>query len=437
MKPPRFLCSRTLAALVLGCALWQPSCALLGSPGPSDVSQGRLYQSGHSGFDPLFVKVHALQLELGKAPNQEEQIRIALARELDLELQDAEVVTPAAAPPKKKSTPAAPSAAGGMLGGFGASLKQTALGAVPGGAMVDSLQKNAAGVSKSVDQLQQATAGISKSADQLQPGAKLPGAEAAGSPESAPPQAKRKLAPAVAVLADAVEKKQASAQPLSFELTEDAAADDEVIARVRVAAKPARPDSVDLAQAVEQATNDSIRLRRRMQTTSKQLRRLLTQILAADVHVDLNFRKGGPRKRAEVRKNLNDAASMIQAMLKRAEDVEERADELVRALRKSAQAPAASEGAKIAKGTQAPGRKAAKGTQAPGRNAAAKTKRVASRAQAGAKTKRVASRAHAGAKTKRVASRAQAGAKTKRVASRAQAGAKKERAAKAADDFEP
>ena len=374
MKPSRFLSPRILATLVLGCALTQPSCALLGSPGPSDVSQGRLYQSGHSDFDPLFAKVHALQLALGKAPGQEEQIRIALARELELELEEAEAVTPAASP-KRTSGRAAPSSASGMLGGFGASLKQTALGAVPGGAMVDSLQQNAAGISKSVNQLQQSASGISKSVDPLKPDVRAADAQPAGSPDSASAQRpKRPLAPAVAALAEAVEKKQAAAQPQMLELLADRTSDEEVVARVHVATKPIRPDSADLARAVEQAVNDGLRLRRRMQTTNEQLKRLLTQLRAADVHVDLHFRKGGPRKRAEVRKNLNDAASMIQAMLKRAEDVEVRADELIRALQKAAQAPAASQGAIVAKGTQAPRRKAP-----------AKTKRVASRTKAAAR----------------------------------------------------
>jgi len=68
-------------ALAVGAALLQPGCFVFGS-GPSAVGQGRQYTSGDPQFDEFFSVLYQLQVDLGKAPDQEKKIRTDLAAAL-------------------------------------------------------------------------------------------------------------------------------------------------------------------------------------------------------------------------------------------------------------------------------------------------------------------------------------------------------------------
>lgn len=50
---------------------------------PSDVARGALYRTGESDYDRFFSDLHALQVDLDRAPDQERKVRRELARALD------------------------------------------------------------------------------------------------------------------------------------------------------------------------------------------------------------------------------------------------------------------------------------------------------------------------------------------------------------------
>ncbi len=60
-----------------------PGC--LGSKGPSDVGQGKKYTSGDPNFDEFFGQLYDFQIEMGKAPENEKEIRNELAKTLNME----------------------------------------------------------------------------------------------------------------------------------------------------------------------------------------------------------------------------------------------------------------------------------------------------------------------------------------------------------------
>ena len=92
----RLLCITSTFTLVLGTfgapvvvplalASLTAGCGILGSPGPSAVSQGQKYQSGDPTFDEFFTNVYDLQIELAKAPESEKKIRESLAKKVKLD----------------------------------------------------------------------------------------------------------------------------------------------------------------------------------------------------------------------------------------------------------------------------------------------------------------------------------------------------------------
>src|SRR5687767_2337266 len=75
-----------LAPVGLGAiASTQVGCFVLGSPGPSKVSQGQRYTAGEPTFDEFFTQLYDAQIELGKAPESEKKIREKLAAKIKLE----------------------------------------------------------------------------------------------------------------------------------------------------------------------------------------------------------------------------------------------------------------------------------------------------------------------------------------------------------------
>lgn len=75
--------ARTAALLFLMSAL--PSCIIFGSPGPSTVGQGKQYVSGNAVFDQFFAQLFQVQLEMAKAPGDEQRIVHGLAQKLGLD----------------------------------------------------------------------------------------------------------------------------------------------------------------------------------------------------------------------------------------------------------------------------------------------------------------------------------------------------------------
>lgn len=85
--------TRRLSQSLLPLAIWAspvalaaiatttPGC-LFGSGGPSAVGQGKQYKTGDPTFDEYFQSLYDLQIELGKAPNDEKEIRRELAKQL-------------------------------------------------------------------------------------------------------------------------------------------------------------------------------------------------------------------------------------------------------------------------------------------------------------------------------------------------------------------
>lgn len=76
----RWLCLAWFTVAALGCTPKPPPTAP-----PSQVQEGRLYQSGQSEFDGLFRELHDLQLLVASATEEERQIRKVLALAISVE----------------------------------------------------------------------------------------------------------------------------------------------------------------------------------------------------------------------------------------------------------------------------------------------------------------------------------------------------------------
>ena len=71
----------TAAGLVV-CAT---GCSILGSPGPSAVSQGQKYQSGDPTFDEFFGNLYDMQVELAQSSASEKEIREELVKKVKID----------------------------------------------------------------------------------------------------------------------------------------------------------------------------------------------------------------------------------------------------------------------------------------------------------------------------------------------------------------
>jgi hypothetical protein len=96
-----------LSALPLLFALATTQVGCLGHSGPSEVAQGKSYQSGDPTYDQFFENVHELSLQMSAAPKKESQLRMALAKELGVEPEEEDEPAPAPAVAAKPTTPSA------------------------------------------------------------------------------------------------------------------------------------------------------------------------------------------------------------------------------------------------------------------------------------------------------------------------------------------
>jgi hypothetical protein len=74
-------------------------------------------------------------------------------------------------------------------------------------------------------------------------------------------------------------------------------------------------------RAVERAARGEFKLLARMDKRKRQLEKLRGTVAVLDSQLDSAFRLGGPKKKSEVRKNLQDANALIPLMIARADDV--------------------------------------------------------------------------------------------------------------------
>src|SRR5690349_469945 len=75
----------TPATPVALAALTLSATGCLGSKGPSAVGQGQKYTSGDPTFDEFFTQLYDFQIEMGKAPESEKQVRKDLATALKMD----------------------------------------------------------------------------------------------------------------------------------------------------------------------------------------------------------------------------------------------------------------------------------------------------------------------------------------------------------------
>lgn len=107
-----------------------------------------------------------------------------------------------------------------------------------------------------------------------------------------------------------------------------------------VTGTPAGPKDKSLVDAVTQAGPALAGLIVTSRKTAPKLDELETQARALEPGVDVTFRKGGARKKAEVRKNLDDALRLIPLMRIRAAEVEKNSRAMIDALVTAAPAAA-------------------------------------------------------------------------------------------------
>lgn len=208
-------------------------CGILGSPGPSAVSQGHRYQSGDPTFDEFFTNLYDMQIDLAKAPASEKEIRATLASKAKLDE------------------------------GTSATMLGKKLG-------------------KRLEELAAAGTGVK----------------------------------------------------MELEGLDD---DDDPSAKISVKGKDLEGDDKALVDAMEAAAKSAAKLHVRMKKARKALEQANGQILALEQAVDTAFRKGGPKKKAEVRKNLDDAKKLIPLMQARADEVADAAKSTAKKISDAAQ----------------------------------------------------------------------------------------------------
>ncbi len=310
--------------VVLALSVVQPGC--IGAGGPSTVGQGQAYRSGDPTFDQFFDQLHELQIEMAKAPEQEKQHRIALAKKLGMEIEVEEEAPPSAVPTRPASP--APRAAGTQATpGTGEALGQSAFGSLPGVAQFNALESQVNRAKAQVDRAKGQLDAARQQADAL--GALGSGARSART--SSTPAVTKKVVrpPAASLIARTFGKKAENLSlKLSLEIDRDALEDLRVETKLRSA-----PDTLDgerrqLADALHDTARSELELYVKMEKAKQSLERLAQLAATLDASVDSVFKKSGMGKKAEVRKNLEDARQLIALMQARAKDVSAKAKEV-------------------------------------------------------------------------------------------------------------
>jgi hypothetical protein len=90
-----------------------------------------------------------------------------------------------------------------------------------------------------------------------------------------------------------------------------------------VTGKELSADDKSYFETVEKVAKDEAELLGRMRKLTKELERMRALSIALDQQVDNAFRKGGPSKKSEVRKNLEDSRTLMPLMASRATETSE------------------------------------------------------------------------------------------------------------------
>ena len=107
---------------------------------------------------------------------------------------------------------------------------------------------------------------------------------------------------------------------------------DEPSAKVTTVGKDPSGDDKEFVDAVQKAAEAELKLVARLRKGKREIERLRGLSMALDQQVDAAFRLGGPSKKSEVRKNLNDARTLMPLMGGRADEVIESARTTVKKL---------------------------------------------------------------------------------------------------------
>lgn len=213
-------------------SLLATSC-LFGSPGPSDVSQGRQYSSGDQAFDAFFSELYQVQVALAQAPDRARLPRERVAEALALGPQ---------------STP-------DQIG--------------------DALDKRAEQMAKGGSSLRLSLTGVD--------------------------------------------------DPMGIPT-----------ATVSTSSQPADTNDRNLVNVVAETTSGTAAVLADIRRARPVLERLRQQVDILEPNIGSTFRKGGPRKKAEVEKNLSDARKMIPLMTLRVDAVEKDSVALLHFMEKAA-----------------------------------------------------------------------------------------------------
>ncbi|HMJ16578.1 MAG TPA: hypothetical protein VK524_34425 [Polyangiaceae bacterium] len=114
---------------------------------------------------------------------------------------------------------------------------------------------------------------------------------------------------------------------LRFELEDD----DETSAQAEIVVSGRRPaDNVEeFLKALSGAARDELKLTLAMLRARRELEELRFQTTRLDKRVDDAFRQSGPRKKAEVRSNLEDSLALIPVLIVRADELQQDAEKLL------------------------------------------------------------------------------------------------------------
>jgi hypothetical protein len=95
--------------------------------------------------------------------------------------------------------------------------------------------------------------------------------------------------------------------------------------KIVVEGKELSGDDKSYVDDVEKAAKAEAKLLGRMRDITRELEQMRATSVALDQQVDASFRKGGPSKKAEVRKNLEDARTLMPLMAARAQETSDAA----------------------------------------------------------------------------------------------------------------
>ena len=118
-------------------------------------------------------------------------------------------------------------------------------------------------------------------------------------------------------------------------VTSDPSSTDEPSAEISSAGVALDGAGTNFAASIKTATIAELKLAKRMKVARRQLEAMRAESMVLDTEVDATFRLEGPGKKGEVRKNLQDARTLIPLMTGRADEVFEKARQTVAQLKEA------------------------------------------------------------------------------------------------------